>query len=52
MTGLTWRYHTLIQALLSRGPLKEEEFHEIFIGISGKNPGLDFSNLAFISFFY
>ena len=39
MSDLTWRYHTLIQALLSRGPLKEEEFHEIFIGVSGKNPG-------------
>ncbi|KAJ4780127.1 Non-structural maintenance of chromosomes element [Rhynchospora pubera] len=38
MAGLTWRYHTLIQALLSRGPLKEEEFHEVFIGVSGKNP--------------
>ncbi|KAF3327253.1 Non-structural maintenance of [Carex littledalei] len=38
MSNLTWRYHTLIQALLSRGPLKEEEFHEIFVGVSGKNP--------------
>nr|CAD1817383.1 unnamed protein product [Ananas comosus var. bracteatus] len=38
MAPLTWRHHTLIQALLSRGPLMEEEFHEMFMGISGKNP--------------
>lgn len=38
MPELSWRHHTLIQALLSRGPLKEEEFHTIFTGITGKNP--------------
>ncbi|KAJ3681019.1 hypothetical protein LUZ60_015508 [Juncus effusus] len=36
--SLSQNYHTLIQALLSRGPLREEEFHEIFVGVSGKNP--------------
>ncbi|KAK6936276.1 Non-structural maintenance of chromosomes element 1 [Dillenia turbinata] len=39
MSSLSWRHHTLIQALLSRGPLKEEEFHKIFAEITGKNPG-------------
>uniref|UniRef100_A0A5B7AG44 Non-structural maintenance of chromosomes element 1 homolog n=1 Tax=Davidia involucrata TaxID=16924 RepID=A0A5B7AG44_DAVIN len=39
MPVLCWRHHTLIQALLSRGPLKEEEFHSIFSAVTGKNPG-------------
>ncbi|GMG98362.1 hypothetical protein Nepgr_000202 [Nepenthes gracilis] len=39
MPELTWKHHTLIQALLSRGPLKAEEFHEIFEGVTGRNPG-------------
>ncbi|KAK6926445.1 Non-structural maintenance of chromosomes element 1 [Dillenia turbinata] len=39
MPSLSWTHHTLIQALLSRGPLKEEEFHKIFSEITGKNPG-------------
>ncbi|KAL5714592.1 hypothetical protein ACHQM5_016530 [Ranunculus cassubicifolius] len=39
MPELGSKHHTLIQALLSRGPLKEEEFHAIFAGITGRNPG-------------
>ncbi|XP_015873366.1 uncharacterized protein LOC107410447 [Ziziphus jujuba] len=39
MPELTWRHQTLIQALLSRGPLKEDQFHRIFTGLTGKNPG-------------
>ncbi|KAI7984643.1 hypothetical protein LOK49_LG15G02580 [Camellia lanceoleosa] len=39
MTSLSWRHHTLIQALLSRGPLKDQEFHSIFSGVTGKTPG-------------
>ncbi|OVA03877.1 Non-structural maintenance of chromosomes element 1 [Macleaya cordata] len=39
MPDLSWKHHTLIQALLSRGPLKEEEFHSIFSFVTGKNPG-------------
>ncbi|XP_072991624.1 uncharacterized protein [Typha latifolia] len=38
MAPLSWRHHALIQALLSRGPLKEEEFYAVFTGVSGKNP--------------
>ncbi|XP_020584793.1 uncharacterized protein LOC110027628 isoform X2 [Phalaenopsis equestris] len=38
MAPLGWEHHALIQALLSRGPLKEREFHDIFAGITGKNP--------------
>ncbi|CAK9172907.1 unnamed protein product [Ilex paraguariensis] len=37
MPTLCWRHHTLIQALLSRGPLKEEEFHSIFSYVTGKS---------------
>ncbi|KAL6987229.1 hypothetical protein U1Q18_012980 [Sarracenia purpurea var. burkii] len=39
MPLLCWRHHTLIQALLSRGPLKEQEFQFIFSGVSGKTAG-------------
>ncbi|KAM7523720.1 hypothetical protein LguiA_013622 [Lonicera macranthoides] len=39
MPVLCWRHHTLIQALLSRGPLKEEEFHSLFSDVTGKNAG-------------
>ncbi|KAK3042249.1 hypothetical protein RJ639_001844, partial [Escallonia herrerae] len=35
------RHHTLIQALLSRGPLKEDDFHHMFSEITGKSPGTD-----------
>ncbi|KAK7256741.1 hypothetical protein RIF29_30199 [Crotalaria pallida] len=36
--GLSWRHHTTIQALLSRGPLKEKDLHSIFQDITNKNP--------------
>jgi non-structural maintenance of chromosomes element 1 len=39
MAPLSWRHHTLLQALLSRGPLSEREFHAVFAALSGKNPG-------------
>ncbi|KAF3440629.1 hypothetical protein FNV43_RR18913 [Rhamnella rubrinervis] len=39
MPELSWRHQTLIQALLSRGPLKEDQFHRIFKGLTGKAPG-------------
>ncbi|KAB1212087.1 hypothetical protein CJ030_MR5G001801 [Morella rubra] len=39
MPELSWRHQTLIQALLSRGPLRDDEFHSIFTGLTGKNPG-------------
>ncbi|KAM3256000.1 hypothetical protein ACQJBY_048889 [Aegilops geniculata] len=39
MPPLSWRHHTLLQALLSRGPLSERDFHALFTAISGgKNP--------------
>ncbi|XP_052204793.1 uncharacterized protein LOC127809770 [Diospyros lotus] len=38
MSSLSNRHHTLIQALLSRGPLKEQEFYSIFSGVTGKTP--------------
>lgn len=41
MTELNWRHQTVIQALLSRGPLKEDQFHRIFTGLTGKTPGSD-----------
>jgi hypothetical protein len=39
MAPLSWRHHTLVQALLTRGPLSERDFHAVFAGVSGKNPG-------------
>lgn len=41
MPRLSWKhqYQTLIQALLFRGPLKEEEFHTIFHGVTEEDPG-------------
>ncbi|KAL6009740.1 hypothetical protein ACLOJK_000169 [Asimina triloba] len=39
MAELNWRHHTLIQSLMSGGPLKEPDFHSIFAGVIGKNPG-------------
>ncbi|XP_023872014.1 uncharacterized protein LOC111984627 isoform X2 [Quercus suber] len=39
MAELSWRHQTLIQALLSRGPLRDDQFHPIFNGLTGKNPG-------------
>ncbi|CAK7329204.1 unnamed protein product [Dovyalis caffra] len=38
MTVLNWKHHTLIQALMSRGPLKEEELFKIFADVTGKYP--------------
>ncbi|PWA35500.1 Non-structural maintenance of chromosomes element 1 [Artemisia annua] len=37
MAPLSWRQHTLIQALLSRGPLKEHDFLSIFADVTGKS---------------
>ncbi|CAO2825108.1 unnamed protein product [Amaranthus hypochondriacus] len=39
MPELNWKHHTLIQSLLSRGPLTSDEFHKIFEGVTGRNPG-------------
>lgn len=39
MAPLSWRHHTLLQALLSRGPLPEPDFYAVFAAISGKDPG-------------
>ncbi|XP_039037615.1 non-structural maintenance of chromosomes element 1 homolog [Hibiscus syriacus] len=39
MALLSWKHHTLIQSLLERGPLTEEEFHSIFTAITDQNPG-------------
>ncbi|KAJ0612326.1 hypothetical protein HanHA300_Chr01g0026281 [Helianthus annuus] len=39
MPPLSWRHHTLIQAVLSRGPLKEKDFHSIFADVTGKTLG-------------
>ncbi|XP_027346466.1 non-structural maintenance of chromosomes element 1 homolog [Abrus precatorius] len=39
--GLSWRHHVVIQALLSRGPLKEKDLHSIFEDLTKKNPGTD-----------
>ncbi|URE18385.1 Nse1 non-SMC component of SMC5-6 complex family protein [Musa troglodytarum] len=36
--ALSWRHHVLIQALLSRGPMTEEDFDMVFAGVSGKDP--------------
>ncbi|XP_010519668.1 PREDICTED: non-structural maintenance of chromosomes element 1 homolog [Tarenaya hassleriana] len=40
MVSLSWRHQALIQALISRGPLKESDFQSIFSGVTGKNPGV------------
>lgn len=37
MSQLSWKHHTVIQALLSRGPLKESEFHSIYKEITGRS---------------
>jgi hypothetical protein len=39
MAPLSWRHHTLLQALLTRGPLSDRDFRAVFAAISGKNPG-------------
>ncbi|CAN6373937.1 unnamed protein product [Urochloa humidicola] len=38
MAPLSWRHHTLLQALLTRGPLSERDFNAVFAAVSGKNP--------------
>ncbi|KAK4788255.1 hypothetical protein SAY86_019574 [Trapa natans] len=38
MPPLSEAHKVLIQAVISRGPLTEEEFHSIFSGVTGKNP--------------
>ncbi|CAD6255003.1 unnamed protein product [Miscanthus lutarioriparius] len=38
MAPLSWRHHTLLQALLTRGPLSDRDFRAVFAAISGKNP--------------
>ncbi|KAK9727116.1 hypothetical protein RND81_05G259000 [Saponaria officinalis] len=40
MPQLNWKHHTLIQSLLSRGPLTSNEFHKTFENVTGKNPGI------------
>ncbi|XP_016513792.1 uncharacterized protein LOC107830679 [Nicotiana tabacum] len=37
MPTLSWRQHTLIQALLYRGPLKENDFKSLFFKVTGKS---------------
>nr|CAB3488955.1 unnamed protein product [Digitaria exilis] len=49
MAPLTWRHHTLLQALLTRGPLSEREFHEVFAAVSGKKPGASAISLLLFS---
>ncbi|XP_073146931.1 uncharacterized protein [Henckelia pumila] len=39
MSALSWRHHTLIQALLSRGPIKEDDFRSVFSHVTGKSSG-------------
>ncbi|KAL1330041.1 hypothetical protein HN51_047206 [Arachis hypogaea] len=39
--GLSWSHHAVIQALLSRGPLKENDLHSMFKELTKKSPGTD-----------
>ncbi|KAL5076307.1 hypothetical protein RYX36_015291 [Vicia faba] len=39
--GLTPTHHVIVQALLSRGPLKEKDLHSMFEDLTKKNPGTD-----------
>ncbi|KAL6502960.1 hypothetical protein OROHE_024128 [Orobanche hederae] len=39
MSPLSWRHQTLIQALLSRGPLREDDFRSIFSQVTKKSSG-------------
>lgn len=48
MTELNTKHHTLIQALLSRGPLTEDQFHRMFSDLTGENPGLLLQYLSLI----
>ncbi|KAG0528551.1 hypothetical protein BDA96_05G021800 [Sorghum bicolor] len=38
MAALSWRHHTLLQALLTRGPLSDRDFRAVFAAVSGKKP--------------
>ncbi|MED6159868.1 hypothetical protein PIB30_046159 [Stylosanthes scabra] len=38
---LSWRHHAVIQALLSRGPLKENDLHSMFKELTKKSAGAD-----------
>ncbi|KAL9228655.1 hypothetical protein vseg_004210 [Gypsophila vaccaria] len=40
MPELNWKHHTLIQSLLSRGPIPDNEFNKMFEVVTGKNPGV------------
>ncbi|XP_050225246.1 uncharacterized protein LOC126674780 [Mercurialis annua] len=35
---MNWKHHTLIQSLMSRGPLNYNDFLKIFAAVTGKNP--------------
>uniref|UniRef100_A0A2P2JCX5 Non-structural maintenance of chromosomes element 1 homolog n=1 Tax=Rhizophora mucronata TaxID=61149 RepID=A0A2P2JCX5_RHIMU len=37
MAGLNWKHHTLIQALMARGPLTEADFRNVFASVTGRN---------------
>jgi hypothetical protein len=41
--GLSLTHRVIIQALLSRGPLKEKDLHSMFADLTKKNPGFSFS---------
>jgi hypothetical protein len=43
MAPLSWRHHTLLQALLTRGPLSDRDFRAVFAAVSGKKPGTPFA---------
>jgi hypothetical protein len=52
MSVLNWKHHTLIQALMSRGPLTEDELFNIFADVTGKNPSKYFVFSSLFYFFY
>ncbi|XP_058781767.1 uncharacterized protein LOC131655994 [Vicia villosa] len=39
--GLSPTHHVIVQALLSRGPLKEKDLHSMFEDLTKKSPGTD-----------
>ena len=52
MSVLNWKHHTLIQALMSRGPLTEDELFNIFADVTGKNPSKYFVFPLFFIFYF
>ncbi|KAM7256878.1 hypothetical protein ACFE04_012619 [Oxalis oulophora] len=38
MPPLNSKHHALVQSLLTRGPLTENDFHNLFNGVTGRNP--------------